>query len=82
MIISSMAIRLLPYLKYCEKCCGEHGVSMPLEDSNFSSFVISTQSGTAGHGSFIFNFEGWKGMNSEDAEGASERTSSPVGYGE
>ena len=19
-------IRLLPYLKYCEKCCGEHGV--------------------------------------------------------
>lgn len=72
MIISSMAIRLLPYLKYCEKCCGEHGVSMPLEDSNFSSFVYLPRSGTARlHGSFIFNFlRDGEGMNSEDAEEA------------
>ena len=45
---------------------------MPLEDSNFNSFVYLPRSGTARlNGSFIFNFlRDAEGLNSKDAEEA------------
>ena len=71
-ILSSMVLGYCHISNIVKNAVVNMEYHMPLEDSNFNSFVYLPRSGTARlNGSFIFNFlRDGEGLNSKDAEEA------------